>query len=120
MTKFFTVRLNVVVSNAPVAARLRKFLTLSGATSGIIAISIVPTSISKLTHCAAIFSTDAPSNGSGAGAAGAAAVLSLAFLGPLIGPFGVAWPSAIEEVVANNNRNMAVMIVALMMKFCLN
>src|SRR5216683_4746509 len=63
--KSLTVRLKVVVSSAPAAARLRKFLTLSGATSGIIAISIAPISVSSVTHCPDIFSTVAPSKGSG-------------------------------------------------------
>src|SRR6185503_7319337 len=71
ITKPFTTRLNVVVSSAPVALRLRKFLTASGATSGINAISIAPSSVSSVTHWLAIFSTVAPSNGS-AVAAGSA------------------------------------------------
>src|ERR1051325_5048537 len=44
--------------------RLRKLRTVSGAVSGNISISISPASVSSLTHCAAIFSTVAPSNGS--------------------------------------------------------
>src|SRR5882724_11575204 len=78
--KSLTVRLKVVVSSAPVATRLRKFLTLSGAASGNIAISIAPNSVSSVTHWAAIFSTDAPSKGSG-GLANTSAGLELAFLG---------------------------------------
>src|ERR1051325_3187477 len=46
------------------ATRLRKLRTVSGAVSGNISISISPASVSSLTHCAAIFSTVAPSNGS--------------------------------------------------------
>src|SRR6266850_6800476 len=65
MTKSLTTRLNVVVSRAPVAARLRKLRAFSGAESASISISIAPASVSSVTHCPTIFSTDAPSNGSG-------------------------------------------------------
>src|SRR5437868_10983076 len=61
ITKPFSTRLNVVVSSAPVADKLRKFLTASGAASGIIAISIAPGSVSSVTHWLASFSTGAPS-----------------------------------------------------------
>ena len=39
-----------LTSSAPVAARLRKLRTFSGATSGIISISIAPSSVSRVTH----------------------------------------------------------------------
>src|SRR6267142_5453573 len=78
--KSLTTRLNVVVSKAPVADRLRKFLTLSGATSGIIAISISPSSVCSVTHCPAIFSIGTPSKGSGE-LTGASGGLALAFFG---------------------------------------
>jgi hypothetical protein len=61
MTKFLTTRLKAVVSNAPVAVRFRKLRTVSGAPSGSILISIVPISVSSLTHCAANCSTVAVS-----------------------------------------------------------
>src|SRR5882762_627536 len=64
MTKSLMMRLKVVVSSAPVAARLRKLRTFSGADSGNISITILPASVCSVTHCWAIFSTDAPSNGS--------------------------------------------------------
>src|SRR6266851_6152732 len=91
--KSLTVRLKVVVSSAPVAARLRKFLTLSGATSGIIAISMAPISVSSVTHWPDIFSTVAPSKGSLTSGM-AAAVRALAFFGPSgdTATLGGSWP----------------------------
>ncbi len=51
ITKSGTTRENVVVSNAPRAVKLRKFLTVSGADSGNISSSILPDSVSIRTHC---------------------------------------------------------------------
>ena len=80
ITKSLTTRLKVVVSKAPVAARLRKLRTVSGADSGSISISMTPASVSSVTHCAAIFSIVAPSKGSAAFAS-ASAGRSLLFFG---------------------------------------
>src|ERR1044072_5510471 len=81
MTKPFTTRLNVVVSKAPVAERLRKLRTASGAFSGSIAISIAPSCVSSVTHSAANFSTETPSKVSVDVSVAVAVVREFAFLG---------------------------------------
>src|SRR5260370_380755 len=116
MMKSLTVRLKVVVSSAPVAARLRKFLTLSGATSGSIAISITPISVSSVTHWPDIFSTVAPSKGS-ANPGTASAGRALAFFGGSggEGTLGGSWPlvppasmkASTQEQTARDRRRCA-------------
>src|SRR5580765_3203938 len=97
MTKPGTTRLNVVVSNAPVAVRLRKLRTDSGALSGYISISISPASVSILTHLDASVLTSALSNGSGAAGGGAAGrALALGGSGDGVGD----WENAAETAAA--------------------
>src|ERR1051326_5549579 len=50
ITKPLTMRLKVVVSSAPEAARFIKFLTVCGAFAGSISITIAPCSVSSVTH----------------------------------------------------------------------
>src|ERR1700741_3838261 len=86
-------RLKGVVSNAPIADRLRKLRTFSGAESGSISITIFPASVCSVTQCCAIFSTDAPSNGSGLLVAVSSAGLVFFFGGSLTGSAGFgSWP----------------------------
>src|SRR5581483_2395672 len=59
-----TVRLNVVESSAPAAARFKKLRTVSGAFPGNISITIAPCSVWSDTHWPDIFSIEAPSYGS--------------------------------------------------------
>src|SRR5918992_1847817 len=64
MTKPFTVRLKVVVSSAPKAARFKNPRTVSGALFGNMSITIRPCSVSRVTHWPVICATDALTNGS--------------------------------------------------------
>src|ERR1043166_3477152 len=109
ITKPLTTRLNVVVSNAPVAVRLGKLRPASGAFSGSIAMSIAPSSVSSVTHCAPSFSTDAPSNGSGAAGASVVAARAFAFFGASIGAFDC----ALTGIVVNINATIRPILLML-------
>src|SRR5262249_5436195 len=91
------------------ADKFRKFLVASGAFSGIIAISIAPTSVSSVTHCPAIFSSGAPSNGSPAGA-GAAAALVFTFFGGSTGAFDCPLPAVHSPTkLKTTNPNLSIL-----------
>src|SRR5258706_3970013 len=91
MTNPGTTRLNVVVSKAPIAIRLRKLRTDSGALSGYISISISPASVSSLTHFDARVLTSALSNGSEP-VCGVGVGRAFVFAGSGVGD--AAWPKA--------------------------
>jgi len=85
MTNPGTTRVNIVVSNAPMAVRFRKLRTVSGALSGYISITMLPDSVSRVTHLPAIVLTSALSNGSPTAAVGVGLGRELAFTGSFSG-----------------------------------
>src|SRR5437763_17210756 len=97
MTKPGRTREKVVVSSAPVAARLRKPRAVSGAFAGSISMVIAPCSVSIVTHWPVIFSIEAPSKGSAFGCPDSAG-RAFAFLG--VSEFGRGfWATAQELTV---------------------
>src|SRR6185369_4948523 len=72
------------------------------------AISIGPNSVSSVTHCPAIFSSDAPSNGSPAGA-GVAAARAFAFFGGSIALFDCARTAIANAITTTTKRILLIM-----------